>query len=217
MNHLVRIRDGLLLGFVLALAACATGPQASAPTEAPARDTPAPAAAPEAKPPSTAAEVPSAIAQVPAKAVSQIVQVAGTPLEDFNLRRTEISPILLAAQKNPYATPADPGCAGVTADLQALGVLLGNDLDAPADKREPPGLLLQGAEAVGSAAVDTVRGAAEGLLPMRAWVRKLSGAEQHSKDLAAAIAAGSFRRAFLRGFAQAAGCPAAALPAPSPR
>jgi hypothetical protein len=43
-------------------------------------------------------------------------------------------------------------------------------------------------------------------------VRKLSGAERYSREVAAAIAAGTIRRAFLKGMRQAAGCPAAARP-----
>jgi hypothetical protein len=43
-------------------------------------------------------------------------------------------------------------------------------------------------------------------------VRKLDGAERHSKEVAAAIAAGSVRRAFLKGVGQALGCQAPAAP-----
>jgi hypothetical protein len=46
----------------------------------------------------------------------------------------------------------------------------------------------------------------------RGWVRKLSGAERYSKQVAAAIAAGSIRRAFLKGLGQAAACPVPATP-----
>jgi hypothetical protein len=223
MPHLPRLSRCLLSAALLALAACAAPAPASPPSEAPLAVSTAAnasstseAAATQTAPAAPASTSP-AITEVPAKTMAQIVHVAGTPLNDLNLVRTEIAPTLLAAQKSPYAPPPDPGCAAVRADLQTLDALLGADLDAPAASAPKPGLLLQGAEAVSSAAVDTVRGAAEGLLPMRAWVRKLSGAEQHSKDLAAAIAAGSFRRAFLRGYAQAAGCPAAVSAAPPPR
>ena len=64
----------------------------------------------------------------------------------------------------------------------------------------------------GGAAVGALRGAAEGVVPFRGWVRKLSGAERYSKDVAAAIAAGTIRRAFLKGLGQAAGCTAPAAP-----
>jgi hypothetical protein len=78
----------------------------------------------------------------------------------------------------------------------------------PAD----PGLVERGTGAVGQAAIGAVRGAAEGVVPFRGWVRKLTGAEQYSKDVAAAIAAGTIRRAFLKGVGQANGCVGAAAP-----
>ena len=43
-------------------------------------------------------------------------------------------------------------------------------------------------------------------------MRKLDGAERHSKEVAAAIAAGSVRRAFLKGVGQTLGCEAPAAP-----
>jgi hypothetical protein len=43
-------------------------------------------------------------------------------------------------------------------------------------------------------------------VPFRGWVRKLSGAERYSRQVAAAIAAGAARRAFLKGLAQGKGC-----------
>jgi hypothetical protein len=50
------------------------------------------------------------------------------------------------------------------------------------------------------------------VIPFRGWVRKLDGAERHSKEVAAAIAAGSVRRAFLKGVGQTLGCAAPAAP-----
>ncbi|HEY0819951.1 MAG TPA: hypothetical protein VGD46_14300, partial [Rhizobacter sp.] len=63
------------------------------------------------------------------------------------------------------------------------------------------GVTLATNEAVGS-----LRGAAEGVVPYRRWVRKLSGAERYSQDVAAAIAAGTVRRAFLKGQIAARSC-----------
>jgi hypothetical protein len=57
-----------------------------------------------------------------------------------------------------------------------------------------------------------LRGAAESVIPFRGWIRKLDGAERHSKEVAAAIAAGSVRRAFLKGVGQTLGCAAPAAP-----
>jgi hypothetical protein len=45
------------------------------------------------------------------------------------------------------------------------------------------------------------------VVPYRGWVRKLTGAERYSKEVAAAIAAGTVRRAFLKGVVVTRGCP----------
>ena len=65
---------------------------------------------------------------------------------------------------------------------------------------------------VGDAANDALMGAAQSVIPFRGWVRKLDGAERHSREVAAAIAAGSVRRAFLKGVGQTLGCAAPAAP-----
>ena len=136
-------------------------------------------------------------------AQQQLTQAATTPLADLNLVRADIPAVLAAAQKAPYALPADRSCAALGTEVQAL--------DAPPTASNP-GLVERGGAAVGNAAVGAVRGAAEGVVPFRGWVRKLTGAEQYSKDVAAAIAAGTIRRAFLKGVGQANGCVGAAAP-----
>ena len=62
--------------------------------------------------------------------------------------------------------------------------------------------------------VGVVRHTAEGLIPFRGWVRKLSGAERYSKQVLDAITAGIIRRAYLKGLGQAKGCTAPAAPLP---
>src|SRR6266480_371568 len=57
------------------------------------------------------------------------------------------------------------------------------------------------------ATVRALRHTAEGVVPFRGWVRKLSGAERYSKQVAAAIAAGTARRAFLKGLGVSKECP----------
>lgn len=146
-----------------------------------------------------------------ARTEGQITEIASTPLSDLNLVRTKIPPVLLVAQKNPYAIPADQGCAALAEELKALDVALGADLDAPLDPNDP-GLAQRGAEFVGDAAWGVVRGAAEGVVPFRSWVRKLTGADKHAKTVAAAISAGVVRRAYLKGLGQAAGCEPPAAP-----
>jgi hypothetical protein len=129
---------------------------------------------------------------------------AVTPLHDLNVVRAEIPPVLAAAQKAPYALPADRDCKALAADVHALDAVLGADLDTPVTDKNPS-LIERGA-------TDALRSAAEGVIPFRGWVRKLTGAERYSRDVAAAIAAGTVRRAYLKGLAQAAGCEAPAAP-----
>jgi hypothetical protein len=123
---------------------------------------------------------------------------ATTPLSDLNVVRADIPPVLAAAQKAPYAVPIDKGCAALDTDVQALDTVLGADLDTPASGPNP-GLIERGA-------ADALRNTAEGVIPFRGWVRKLSGAERYSREVAAAIAAGTVRRAYLKGIAQAGAC-----------
>ncbi|MFO1221421.1 MAG: hypothetical protein U1E89_23935 [Burkholderiaceae bacterium] len=143
---------------------------------------------------------------------AQIATAATTPLADLNLVNAPIPPVLLEALRAPYAPPADTGCDALAAQVKALDAVLGTDLDAP-----PPGadagLVERGAELIGSAAADSVRAGAESVVPFRRWVRKLSGAERYSKEVAAAIAAGTVRRSFLKGIGQARACAAPAAPA----
>jgi len=56
-------------------------------------------------------------------------------------------------------------------------------------------------------------GAAEGVIPFRGWVRKLTGAERHDKLVANAIGAGRVRRAYLKGLGEARGCNPPGTPA----
>jgi hypothetical protein len=129
---------------------------------------------------------------------------AATPLSDLNVVRAEIPPVLAAAQKAPYALPADRGCAALGAEIQALDAALGADLDTT-ERGHNPSLIERG---VG----DALKNTAEGVIPFRGWVRKLTGAERYSREVAAAIAAGTIRRAYLKGLGSAAGCAAPAAP-----
>jgi len=133
------------------------------------------------------------------------------PLTDLNLLRAKIPPILVSALDAPYAPPADGSCAGLAGEVALLDAELGADLDS-ADTGAKPSVIERGISAVGDSAVGTVRSAAEGVVPMRSWVRKLSGAERHTRLVASAAAAGVVRRSFLKGLGAAAGCEPPAAP-----
>jgi hypothetical protein len=142
---------------------------------------------------------------------TQLTEAATAPLGDLNLVRAEIPAILSAAQKAPYAMPPDRACTALANEIQELDAVLGADLDTPPPSTDP-GLVERGPTAAGQAVVGVVRGAAQDLVPFRSWVRKLSGAEKYSKEVAAAITAGTIRRGFLKGLGEAAGCAVPAAP-----
>lgn len=136
---------------------------------------------------------------------TRVTDAAASPLNDLNLVRTEIPPVLLEAQKQPYAFSGDAGCADLAAKVHELDAVLGPDLDAPANGDDPT-LLEQGTDEAKNVAIGALRSTSESLIPFRGWVRKLTGAERHARNVAAAIAAGTARRAFLKGLMVAKPC-----------
>jgi hypothetical protein len=140
--------------------------------------------------------------------------VATSPLRDVNLLRTKIPPVLLEALENPYATPKPMSCAEIAALIAPLDEALGPDMDQPKPKKGEEGLIAQGREFIGDEAMKMAVGAAQDLIPMRGWVRRLTGAERHDKLVRAAITAGGVRRGYLKGVGQAKGCKPPAAPTP---
>lgn len=145
--------------------------------------------------------------------------VATTPLSDLNLVQAVIPEVLQAAQKSPYGPPDAPppggadgrGCAPLQAEIDALDEALGPDLDTPPSP-DNPGLIERGTTLATDAAFGALQRTVESVVPFRGWVRKLSGAERRSREVAAAIAAGGVRRGFLKGVRITRGCP---VPAPA--
>ena len=133
------------------------------------------------------------------------------PLNDLNLVRVEIPPVLLAAQKAPYAVPEPGDCVALTVQISALDAVLEPDLDQPL-KADVRSTTERGSDAAGDAAFDALRRTAEGVVPFRGWMRKLSGAESHARSVTQAVVAGNVRRAFLKGMGQALNCPVPAKP-----
>lgn len=143
-----------------------------------------------------------------ANSQSRFGNAAVTPLSDLNVVRTEIPPVLERASKEPYAYPADRSCDALTAEVRKLDEALGPDLDVPPSASNP-GLIERGSDVVENSALGALQSTAEGIIPFRSWVRKLTGAERHSRQVAAAISAGIVRRAFLKGIGAAQACPPA--------
>ncbi|MGE4053029.1 MAG: hypothetical protein AB7F38_18300, partial [Piscinibacter sp.] len=112
-----------------------------------------------------------------------VSDAATTPLSDLNLVKAEIPPVLAEALKAPYRPPAAAaGCEAIAVEVTQLEAVLGADLDVPPSAARAS-LIERGSTAAGDAAVGALRGAAEGVIPFRGWVRKLSGAERYSREV----------------------------------
>jgi hypothetical protein len=137
-----------------------------------------------------------------------------TPLSDLNVVRSEIPEVLQDAVKNgAYHPPTETSCAHLTEQIVLLNAALGSDLDAPKGG-DVSSWLERGGDAAEDAGVGAVRRTVEGVVPFRSWIRKLSGAERHSRRVGQAVVVGGIRRAYLKGIGTQLGCqpPAAPLP-----
>jgi hypothetical protein len=131
------------------------------------------------------------------------------PLEDLNIKRHEIPPVLIRAEANAYDLAKMKSCEAIAAEVGALDDALGPDLDEPPPPQTPQ--QAQGDKAAATT-LDVVRGASHSVVPFRGWVRMLTGAERHSKAVQAAIKAGSERRAYLKGIGMRMDCAPPAAP-----
>jgi hypothetical protein len=132
-----------------------------------------------------------------------------SPLEDFNLRRDAIPPVLIGIE-NPYDLPTDLTCLDLARLVTELDAALGDDWDSA----QPDARLRteQLADSASAAALDAIAGEARGLIPFRDVVRTLTGAETHEKKYNLAFKIGAQRRAYLKGYGQSKGCDAPARP-----
>ena len=132
-----------------------------------------------------------------------------TPVEDVNLKKREIPPVLIAATEDPYARSDTRTCRQVIDALSDLDIVLGPDFDADSEtgRRVDAGRLAKGVVA--------------SFIPFRGVVREVSGAAGAERRYNAAVDAGIARRGFLRGIAASRGCrlpspPAVVTPAGDP-
>ena len=132
------------------------------------------------------------------------------PLEDVNLIRRQIPPVLLHAEAAPYARPSPASCREITSEVAELDDALGDDFDAYVVDNASPDAK-HGREA-GEAVVLAMRDTAEDFIPFRSWVRRLSGAQAHDNQVRAAVYAGRVRRSYLKGLGEAIGCRYPAAP-----
>jgi hypothetical protein len=147
-----------------------------------------------------------------ADTASRIGDAATTPLSDLGIKRADIPSVLSKARQNPYLMPAAQSCVAIAIELHELDEVLGPDFDAPASGGKMT--FMDKASGVASdQAVGAIQRTAEDLVPFRGWVRKLSGAERHSKHVSECLLAGAARRAFLKGMSAAQHCVPDAVPA----
>lgn len=147
------------------------------------------------------------------RATKETQQGVTAPLTDLNLVRVEIPAVLAGAAKGPYAAPEEWSCPAIAAEIAELDAALGADLDTPVTKVNPS-LIERGVNLATDTAVRQVRSVTTVVVPYRNWVRQLSGAERYSKEVSAAIAAGTIRRAYLKGLGRGENCSAPAAPLP---
>jgi hypothetical protein len=140
-----------------------------------------------------------------------VTGAASAPMRDLNMLRSKIPPVLLEALEDPYARPKPATCPELIALIRPLNEALGADIDEPAsaDGRD---LIDKGRDVAGDTALGLMASAAQDLIPLRGWVRRLSGAERHDRLVRAAITAGGIRRGYLKGLGEARGCSPPATP-----
>ena len=147
-----------------------------------------------------------------ARTVAQGAGAAATaPLEDLNLRRRYIPTVLLQAEANPYDARNLNRCSTIAAEIARLDEALGPDTDEP-PRPDGRNLSQRASDAAAEAALDAIRDAATDFIPGRDWIRRLSGAEQHSRHVQSAIEAGRLRRAYLKGLGMRQNCAPPAAP-----
>jgi len=132
---------------------------------------------------------------------STVQDAASAPMHDLNVIRAKIPPVLLAAMADPYMRPTPANCSVIISKVRELTVALGDDLDTPDE--DPDNTLGHKSAGLGR---ELVRAGAESLLPLRGFVRKLTGAEQHDRLVQNALTAGNVRRGYLKGLGEARGC-----------
>ena len=141
----------------------------------------------------------------PEKAVIQqdvsAKDVAATPINDLNIKKTEIPPLLITAQEKPYDLTGLGSCASLSAAVIEMDKVIGDDIDlaAAANSKMQAGRVAQ-----------SVVGA---FIPFRGVIREVSGASAQDRKMRAAILAGNARRGFLKGVGLQRGCAYPARPA----
>lgn len=129
------------------------------------------------------------------------MDVARTPLEDFNIDSDDLPEVLVAAANDPYATDGLETCNDIVAQIAPLDQVLGSDFDI-ADDVDGRGI------SEGKIAQSIVGS----FIPFRGIVREVTGANSRRKQFELAVTAGMVRRAFLKGLGLRGDCSYPARP-----
>ncbi len=140
-------------------------------------------------------------------------EAAQAPLRDLNLMHDDVPPILVRAYARPYDQTGLDGCPAISEQVRQLDLALGPDVDIPLGATPDKDMFAKGAGFAADAALDAVRSATTGVIPVRSWVRRFSGANRAEQQAKAVALAGSVRRGYLKALGQIKGCewPAAPL------
>ncbi len=157
--------------------------------------------------------------------VHDAVEAATGPLQDLNLRRQEIPPLLKLALSNPYAHKPKVRCPDLQTEVAQLDELLGPDMEptditlastdhtlseniaSVKDMEIPDAATVkdtafnEAGKFAKSTVIDTIKNKTN-ILPFRSIIRKISGADKHQRKLEDAYQAGKLRRAYLKGLAE---------------
>jgi hypothetical protein len=136
---------------------------------------------------------------------------AKRPFQDLNMMQDPIPMVLLRAELDPYSVKGLTSCEVVTNRVAELDLALGPDLDSPVDR--PKSKVTEDAGLAAAAALEAAAAAAEGFMPVRSVVKRVSGASKYESHVKHAILAGTERRTFLKaiGVMHNCGWPAAPL------
>ncbi len=137
---------------------------------------------------------------------SNVGDAASVPLHDLNLMRDQIPPALIRAYARPYDQTGMDTCPAIADQIHQLDLALGPDVDIPQAPTQEKDMFNKGAALAADAALDAVRSATGGVIPVRSWVRRVSGAARAEQEAKAVALAGSVRRGYLKAIGQSKGC-----------
>ena len=146
----------------------------------------------------------------PAQAQSQddepdAMDVARTPLEDFNIDSDDLPAVLVDAAAAPYELTGLINCNHLVAEIAALDNVLGDDFDIPSD-----------GDGGGISEGRVAQSVVGSFIPFRGLVREVSGANKKRREFNRAVTAGMVRRGFLKGVGRERGCNYPARPRTEP-